>query len=100
MSRPGRLRTSRGGRAAVAASLVLSTTEYEEFRHAVRPAADVVALAGSDVGLPEAQPSARYPYRSRKASGVSPEAAAIGRSFSGSSRSSRSSRIMYSRATR
>jgi hypothetical protein len=32
------------------ASLVLSTTEYEEFRHAVRSPAGVVALAGSDVG--------------------------------------------------
>ena len=31
------------------ASLVLSTTEYEEFRHAVRPPADAVTLAGGDV---------------------------------------------------
>ena len=34
------------------ASLVLSTTEYEEFRHAVTPPAEVVIPAGRDIGCP------------------------------------------------
>src|SRR2546426_1893816 len=44
--------------------------------------------------------STRYPYRSLKSSGSIPAAAAMAASFSGSSRSSRSSLIMYSVATR
>jgi hypothetical protein len=38
------------------ASLVLSTTEYEEFRHAVRPPGEVVTPAGRDVGSPRLSP--------------------------------------------